>query len=57
MSVNLKEGTEVQEALCPAHMEKTLQTMKALRAIKCITFDRTEAIPGDTLYVSVPKLH
>lgn len=57
MSVNLKEGTEVQEALCPAHMEKTLQTMKALRAIKCITFDCTEAIPGDTLYVSVPKLH
>jgi len=31
--------------------------MKAERAVKRITFDRTEASPGETLYVSVPKLN
>jgi len=31
--------------------------MKAERAVKRITFDRTEASPRDTLYVSVPKLN
>ena len=31
--------------------------MKAERAVKRITFDRTEANPGETLYVSVPKLN
>ena len=30
--------------------------MKTERAVKRITFDRTEASPGETLYVSVPKL-
>ena len=29
--------------------------MKAERAVKRITFDRSEASPGETLYVSVPK--
>ena len=31
--------------------------MKAERAIKRITFDRIEANPGETLYISVPKLY
>jgi len=31
--------------------------MQAERAVKRITFSRTEANPGDTLYVSVPKLN
>ena len=31
--------------------------MKAERAVKRITFDRTEASPGETLYVSMPKLN
>jgi len=31
--------------------------MNAERAVKRITFSRTEAKPGDTLYVSVPKLN
>jgi len=31
--------------------------MKAEHAVKRITFDRTEASPGETLYVSVPKLN
>ena len=31
--------------------------MKAERAVKRITFDRSEASPTDTLYVSVPQLN
>jgi len=31
--------------------------MKASRAVKRITFDRSEASPGETLYVHVPKLN
>ena len=31
--------------------------MKAERAVKRITFDRTEASPGETLRVFVPKLN
>ena len=30
---------------------------KAERAVKRITFDRSEASPGETLYVTVPKLN
>ena len=47
----------VQETLNPAHAEKTLGAMKAERTVKRITFDRSEASPGETLYVSVPKLN
>ena len=47
----------VQETLHPMHAEKTLKAMKAERAVKRITFDRSEANPGETLYVSVPKLN
>ena len=37
--------------------EKTLGAMKAERTVKRITFERIEANPGETLYVSVPKLN
>ena len=37
--------------------EKVLGAMKAESAVKRITFDRTEANPEETLYVSVPKLN
>ena len=47
----------VQANLLPSHREKTLQAMKAERTVKCITFDRTVARPGESLYVSVPKLN
>ena len=47
----------VQANLRPSPNEKTLQAMKAERTVKRITFDRNEAKPGETLYVSVPKLN
>ena len=40
----------------PSHSEKTLGAMKAERNVKRITFHPSEANPGETLYVSVPKL-
>ena len=47
----------VQENLRPTYSEKILRAMKAECAVKRITFDRTEASPGETLYVSDPKLN
>ena len=47
----------VQANLRPTHNEKTLSAVKAERTVKRITFDRTEAKPEETLYVSVPKLN
>ena len=47
----------VQPNLLPSYSEKTLGVMKAERAVKRITFNPTEANPGETLYVSVPKLN
>ena len=47
----------VQLNLLPTHFEKTLGAMKAERTVKRITFDRNTANPGETLYVSVPKLN
>ena len=47
----------VQEILRPTRSEKTLGALKAERAVKRITFERTEANPQETLYVSVPKLN
>ena len=47
----------VQENLRPTRSEKTLGALKAERAVKRITFERTEANPGETLYVWVPKLN
>ena len=50
-------GTEVPDSLLPTHTSKTPKAIKATRAVKRITFDRTEASPGETLYVHVPKLN
>ena len=47
----------VQENLRPTHNKKIFGAMKAEHAIKHITFDHTEANPGETLYISVPKLN
>ena len=46
----------VQPNLLPSHSEKTLGAMKAEQTVKRITFNPSEANPGETLYVSVPKL-
>ena len=46
----------VPSSLLPSHSEKVLGAMKAERTVKRITFNPTEANPGETLYVSVPKL-
>ena len=50
-------GTEVPDSLLPTHTSKTQNAIKAPRAVKRITFDRTEASPGETLYVHAPKLN
>ena len=41
----------------PKHREKTTHAMKAPYSVKRITFDRSEANPGETLNVCVPKLN
>ena len=46
----------VPPSLLPTHSEKVLGAMKAERTVKRITFNPTEAKPGETLYVSVPRL-
>ena len=46
----------VPPSLLPSHSEKVLGAMKAERTVKRITFNPTGANPGETLYVSVPKL-
>ena len=46
----------VPPSLLPSHSEKILGAMKAERTVKRITFNPSEANPGETLYVSVPKL-
>ena len=46
----------VPPSLLPSHSEKVLQAMEAERTVKRITFNPTSANPGETLYVSVPKL-
>ena len=48
---------EVPDSLRPTHIIKTLNALKVPRAVKRITFDKSEASPGDTLYVHVPKLN
>ena len=50
-------GTEVPDSLLPTYSSKTPGAIKSPRAVKRITFDRTEASPGETLYVHVPKLN
>ena len=46
----------VPPSLLPSHSKKVLGAMKAERTVKRITFSKTEANPGETLYVHVPKL-
>ena len=46
----------VPPSLLPTHSEKVLGALKAERTVKRITFNPSEANPGETLYVSVPKL-
>ncbi len=47
----------VQDDLLPENSEKIMKAMKAPRAVKRITFNPSEANPGETLYVHVPKLN
>ena len=46
----------VPPSLLPSHSEKTLGAMKAERTVRRITFNPSSALPGETLYVSMPKL-
>ena len=43
--------------LLPTHNEKIMNAIKAPRTVKRITFNPSEANPGETLYVYVPKLN
>ena len=52
-----ENNKEVSYDLLPSHNEKKLNAMKAPRAVKRITFNPSEAGPGETLYVRVPKLN
>ena len=55
---NVKEiSGAVSYDLLPKHSEKTLNSMKAPYAVKRITLNYSEAGPGETLYVRVPKLN
>ena len=47
----------VPDYLHSTHSEKTKNAMKAPRSVKRITFNPSEANPGETLYVHVPKLN
>ena len=47
----------VPDNLRSTHSEKTKNAMKAPRSVKRITFTPSEANPGETLYVHVPKLN
>ena len=42
--------------LLPSHSEKVVGAIKAERTVKRVTFNPSNADPGETLYVSVPKL-
>ena len=46
-----------QDDLQPEKTKKIINAMKAPRAVKRITFNPSEANPGETLYVHVPKLN
>ena len=47
----------VQDGLQPEKTKKIIRAMKAPRAVKCITFNPSEANPGEALNVHVPKLN
>ena len=50
-------SVQVQDDLLPVNSEKIMKAMKAQRTVKRITFNPSEANPGETLYVHVPKLN
>ena len=47
----------VSANLDPTYSKKTQRGLKAIRAVKRITFNPSEANPGETLNVGVPKLN
>ena len=47
----------VSETLDPTSSKKTYGGLKAMRAVKRITFNPSGANPGETLNVNVPKLN
>ena len=47
----------VQDNLRSTHTEKTKNAIKAPRSVKRVTFNPSEANPGETLYVRVSKLN
>ena len=47
----------VHDALLQSRKEKELNGLKAPREVTRMTLDKTEANPGETLYVQVPKLN
>ena len=47
----------VSDDISPSFTKKKPRTMKAHRAVNRITFIPSEANPGETLYVYVPKLN
>ena len=53
----VSEFGTIENGLDPSHIEKTPGAMKATRAVRRITFTPSEANPGETLYVRVPKLN
>jgi len=52
-----KNPAEIPDVLLPTYMVKSLRAMKSPRAVERITFDKSEANPGETLYISMPKLN
>ena len=52
-----EENISVQDDLLPKNSKKIMRAIKALRAVKRITFNPSKANPGETLRVHVPKLN
>jgi len=48
---------QVPNSLSASHTSKTFWAMNAPRAVKRITFDKSEANPSETLYVHIPELN
>jgi len=51
-----RAGTEVQENFSAGYTKKMTNGIKANRAVKLLAFDKSEAHPGETFIVHVPKL-
>ena len=52
-----ENNKEVSYNLRPSHNEKKLGAMKALRAVKRITFNPSEANPGETFLSRTSREH